>query len=142
VLKANPEALSFAPGSVISAGTQLYATSVEQSKDADKQAQIRGYLQAISEAIKLIVDDEANGFKQTMELMQRYEVPALKQPEIAVEALKEFVKSWTVDGRDKVGHTNPQTWQATYDELVESGLLDGGKDPSEWVTTEFAPKNA
>lgn len=139
VLKAEPDAVSFAPSSAISAGTQLYATSIPQSKDPDKKPLIRGYLQAIAEAINMIIDDEANGFKKTMELMQPYEVPALKDPEIAVAALKEFVKSWTADGRDKVVHTNPQTWQATYDEMVESGLVAGGKDPSQWVTTEFAP---
>jgi NitT/TauT family transport system substrate-binding protein len=139
VLKAEPDALSFAPSSAISAGTQVYATSKEQSKDPKKHDQIRRYLQAVAEAILFIVDDEKNGFKQTMELMKRYEVPALKDPEVATGALKQFVKSWQADGRDKVVHTNPQKWQATYQEMVDSGLVDGGKDPSQWVTDEFAP---
>ena len=139
VLKAEPDALSFAPSSVISAGTQLYATSTEQSKDPKKQKQIRGYLQAVADAIQFIVDDEKNGFTKTMDLMKPYEVPSLKNPEIAVEALKLFVKSWSADGRDKVVHTNLQKWQATYKELVDSGLVAGGKDPSQWVTDEFAP---
>jgi NitT/TauT family transport system substrate-binding protein len=141
VLKAEPDALSFAPSSAISAGTQLYATSVEQSKDPRKQEQIRRYLQAIADAVVFIVDDEKNGFTKTMDLMKRYEVPALKDPEIAVGALKQFVQSWQADGRDKVVHTNPQKWQATYQELVDSGLVAGGKDPSRWVTDKFAPKS-
>jgi NitT/TauT family transport system substrate-binding protein len=142
VLKAEPDALSFAPSSAISAGTQVYATSTAQLRDAGKQQQVRGYLQAVADAIRFIIDDEAKGFTETMNLMQRYEVPALKQPEIAVEALKEFVKSWTADGRDKIAHTNPQTWQATYDEMVTSGLIGGGKNPSEWVNNDYAPKAA
>lgn len=140
VLKAEPDALSFAPSSAISAGTQVYATSVQQSKDPKKQEQIRGYLQAVAEAILFIVDDEKNGFRQTMDLMKKYEVPALKDPEVATGALKQFVKSWTADGRDKVVHTNAQKWQATYQEMVDSGLVAGGKDPGQWMTDEFAPK--
>jgi NitT/TauT family transport system substrate-binding protein len=139
VLKAEPDAVSFAPGSVISAGTQVYATSTEQSMDDGKKQQIRGYLQAIADAIRFIIDDEAGGFTKTMDLMKRYDVPSLKDPDIAAAALREFVKSWTADGRDKVVRTNPQTWQATYDELVGSGLVAGGKDPSRWMTTTFAP---
>jgi NitT/TauT family transport system substrate-binding protein len=139
VLKAEPDAVSFAPSSVISAGTQVYATSTEQAKDSRKQQQIRGYLRAIADAVKFIVDDEANGFTKTMELMKPYDVPALKDPEIAAAALREFVKSWTADGRDKVAQTNPETWKATYDELVSSQLVPGGKDPAKWMTTEFAP---
>jgi NitT/TauT family transport system substrate-binding protein len=142
VLKAEPDAVSFAPGSVIAAGTQIYATSTEQSKDPRKQQLIRGYLQAIADAIKFIVDDEAGGFTKTLDLMRAYDVPSLKDPQIAVNALREFVKSWTVDGRDKVAQTNPETWKATYDELVRSGLVAGGKDPSRWMTTEFAPTSA
>jgi NitT/TauT family transport system substrate-binding protein len=141
VLKSEPDAVSFAPSSAISAGTQVYATSVEQSKDPRKQEQIRGYLQAVAEAIVLIVDDESNGFRQTMDLMKKYEVPALKDPEVATGALKQFVRSWTADGRDKVVHTNPQKWQATYQEMVDSGLVAGGKDPAQWMTDQFAPKS-
>jgi NitT/TauT family transport system substrate-binding protein len=142
VLKAEPDAVSFAPSSAISAGTQVYATSTEQAKDSRKQRQIRGYLQAVADAIRLIVDDEPGGFTKTMDLMKPYDVPSLKDPGIAAAALREFVKSWTADGRDKVAHTNPQTWRATYDELVASELVAGGKDPSRWTTTEFAPKSA
>ncbi len=140
VLKAEPDALSFAPSSAISAGTQLYATSIEQSKDPRKQEMIRNYLQAIAEAVLFIVDDEKNEFKETMDLMKKFEVPALKDPEVAVGALKEFVKSWQADGRDKVVHTNQETWKTTYQELVDAGLLPAGKDPSQWVTDQFAPK--
>jgi NitT/TauT family transport system substrate-binding protein len=139
VLKAEPDAVSFAPSSVISAGTQLYATSTEQSKDSRKQQQIRGYLAAIADAIRFIIDDEAGGFTKTMDLMKPYDVPALKDPEISAAALKEFVKSWTADGRDKLVQMNPDTWRATYDELVDSDLVAGGKDPSKWMTTAFAP---
>jgi NitT/TauT family transport system substrate-binding protein len=142
VLKAEPDAVSFTPGSVISAGTQVYATSTEQSKDSRKQRQIRGYLQAVADAIRFIIEDETSGFAKTMDLMKPYDVPSLKDPEIAAAALREFVKSWTADGREKVVHTNPQTWRATYDELVDSGLAPGGKDPSQWMTTAFAPMSA
>jgi NitT/TauT family transport system substrate-binding protein len=142
VMKAEPDAVSFAPSSVISAGVQLYATSTEQSKDSRKQKLIRGYLQAISDAIRFIIDDEAGGFTKTMDLMKSYDVPALKDPEIAAAALREFVKSWTADGRDKLVQSNPDTWKATYDELVDSELVAGGKDPSKWMTTEFAPTSA
>jgi NitT/TauT family transport system substrate-binding protein len=140
VLKQQPEAVAFAPSSAVSAGVQLYATSTEQSENAGKQDQIRRFLQAIADSIKFMIDDEKNDFKETMRLIgTKYDVPAFKDPTVAVEALKLFVKSWTVDGPEKIVQTNPQGWQTTYDEMVKSKLVAGGKDPSKWMTDKFAP---
>ncbi|MFC6021258.1 ABC transporter substrate-binding protein [Plantactinospora solaniradicis] len=140
VLKQQPEAVAFAPSSAVSAGVQLYVTSTKQSEDAGKQDQLRRFLQAIADSIKFMIDDEKNEFKETMRLIgTKYDVPAFKDPAVAVEALKLFVKSWTVDGPEKIVQTNPQSWQATYDEMVKSQLVAGGKDPSKWMTDKFAP---
>jgi hypothetical protein len=58
---------------------------------------------------------------------------------VAAEALGFFVDAWTADGLDRVVETNPDTWQATYDELVDAGIVAAGEDPSAWITDEFAP---
>ena len=143
LLAQQPEALAFAPSSTISAGSQLYATSTKQAEDPQKQDQIRRFLQAIADAIHFIIEDEKNGFKETMRLMgSKYEVPVLKDPEIAAAALKLFIESWTADGADKVVQTNPKTWQAAYDEMVKSKLVPAGGDPSKWMTAEFAPSGS
>ncbi|GAA3731313.1 hypothetical protein GCM10022225_11440 [Plantactinospora mayteni] len=143
VLAQQPDAVAFAPSSVVSAGVQLYATSKQQSEDPGNQDQFRRFLQAIADSIKFMVDDEKNGFKETMRLIgTKYDVPSFKDQAVAVEALKLFVKSWTVDGPDKIVQTNPQSWQATYDEMVKSQLVAGGKDPSAWLTDKFAPTAA
>ncbi|MBE1489787.1 ABC transporter substrate-binding protein [Plantactinospora soyae] len=141
VLAQEPDAVAFAPSSVVSAGSQAYATSKEQLARAGNQDQIRRFLQAIADSIRFMVDDEKNDFKETIRLIgTKHQVPSFKDPGVAVEALKLFVKSWTVDGVDKVVQTNPDTWRSTYDVMVKSGLVPAGKDPSQWLNADYAPK--
>ncbi|GAA3741428.1 hypothetical protein GCM10022225_26100 [Plantactinospora mayteni] len=140
VLQQQPDAVAFAPSSVIAAGSQAYATSKAQLAEAGNQDRIRKFLQAIADAITFMVDDEKNEFKETLRLIgSKHDVPSFKDPGVAVEALKLFVKSWTVDGVDKVVHTNPQTWRSTYDEMAKSGLVPAGKDPVQWLNADYAP---
>nr|WP_275585956.1 ABC transporter substrate-binding protein [Geodermatophilus sabuli] len=138
--KQQPEAVAFAPSDFIESGNQLYMTSRDQAADEAKADQLRRFTRAIEQAIAFMVEDEANGFTETIDsISSAYDVPSFADREVAAEALTFFVDAWTADGLDRVVETNPDTWQATYDELVDAGIVAAGEDPSDWITDEFAP---
>ncbi len=138
--KQQPEAVAFAPSDFIESGNQLYMTSRDQAEDEAKADQLRRFTRAIEQAIAFMVEDEANGFEETIDsISSAYDVPSFADREVAAEALALFVDAWTADGLDRVVETNPDTWQATYDELVDAGIVAAGEDPGAWITDEFAP---
>ncbi len=143
ILREEPTALSFAPASVISAGNQQYTTSERQLSDETQADQVRRFLLGIRDAIEFVIDDEKNDFKKTMgTISAKYVVPAFKDRQVSVEALKRYVGSWTADGQDQIVQTNPAVWQATYDELVNAEIVPGGQNPKDWITDEYAPTGA
>jgi NitT/TauT family transport system substrate-binding protein len=143
ILREEPTALSFAPASVISAGNQQYTTSERQLSDETQADQVRRFLLGIRDAIEFVIDDEKNDFKKTMDTISaKYVVPAFKDRQVSVEALKRYVGSWTADGQDQIVQTNPAVWQATYDELVNAEIVPGGQNPKDWITDEYAPTGA
>jgi NitT/TauT family transport system substrate-binding protein len=143
ILREEPTALSFAPASVISAGNQQYTTSERQLSDSTQEDQVRRFLLGIRDAIEFVIDDEKNDFKKTMDTISaKYVVPAFKDRQVSIEALKRYVGSWTADGQDQIVQTNPAVWQATYDELVNAEIVPGGQNPKDWITDEYAPTGA
>jgi NitT/TauT family transport system substrate-binding protein len=143
ILKEEPTALSFAPASVISAGNQQYTTSERQLSDSTQEDQVRRFLLGIRDAIEFVIDDEKNDFKETMDtISSKYVVPAFEDQQVSIEALKLYVGSWTADGQDQIVQTNPEVWQATYDELVNAKIVPAGQNPKDWITDEYAPTGA
>jgi NitT/TauT family transport system substrate-binding protein len=143
ILREEPTALSFAPASVISAGNQQYTTSERQLSDSTQEDQVRRFLLGIRDAIEFVIDDEKNDFKKTMDTISaKYVVPAFKDKQVSIEALKRYVGSWTADGQDQIVQTNPAVWQATYDELVNAEIVPGGQNPKDWITDKYAPTGA
>ncbi len=134
-----PDAVVYAPNDAISSGGQVYVTSQEQTEDPEKQEQLRKYLAAIDETLKFIIADEANGFTETLECLSSVDIPALQTPEIAKESLSVYVESWTAAGEDQIGATVPEQWEAVYQEMVDSGFIEDGLDPSEWYSNDFLP---
>jgi NitT/TauT family transport system substrate-binding protein len=140
LLKQDSDAVLFAPSTVVSAGVQSYTTSKDQLADPARQDALRRYLQAVTETIRFIIDDEKNNFAETIRIIStKYDVPSLQDTGVAIDALKTYTASWATDGVDKVARTMPQKWQASYDEMVRSGLLKPGLDPSKWMNDTFAP---
>ena len=137
--QSRPEAVVYDPNRDITAGAQVYATSRDQAQDPGTQDKLRRYLAAIDEAMQFVVDDERNGFAETMELIgSKYEVPALADPDVARAALGSYVDSFTA-GETLVGAA-PERWRATYDEIVGIGQLPPGMDPGQWLDTSLAPQ--
>jgi NitT/TauT family transport system substrate-binding protein len=136
-----PDAVIFDPSDAIKSGSQIYVTSQEQAKDSAKQEQVRKYLAAIKKTIQFIVEDEANGFTETMNCIKKeYKVPALDNEAVAREALSQFVGSWTAAGEDQIARTVPEQWNAVYDEMLGADFIKDGLDPAAWFTNDFAPE--
>jgi NitT/TauT family transport system substrate-binding protein len=132
-----PDAVIYDPSEAIKSGGQVYVTSQDQAKDKQKQEQLRNYMAAISDAIASVQKDEANNFSETLKCLQKYDIPALKDPAVATATLKEYVKSWTQGG--DVLTTDEQTWKTVYKENVGSDFVPDGKDPSKWFTNDYVP---
>lgn len=138
--KQQEKAVVYDPSDDIKSGAQLYMTSTEQAEDPEKQDQIRRYLAAVESAINFMIEDEANGFAETLKcISSEYEVPAMADPEVAKETLSGYVKSWTAAGEGTIAHTDTQQWEDTYREMVDAGLIEDGLDPNDWVNNDFAP---
>ncbi len=126
------------PGEFIASGAQLYM--VWRDGLAENEPLIRRYLNAIYGAVTAMVEDEDEGFEQTLHTLRtKYSFGTLQDTAVAQESLSEYVRTWTSDGRDNLMRTMPETWQRGYEELVQAGQAEGGKDPSEWFTNELVP---
>jgi NitT/TauT family transport system substrate-binding protein len=137
--QSRPDAVVYNPNDAIDAGDQVYVTSRQQAQDPEKQDQLRRYLLAIRDAMQFMIDDEANGFAETMRIIsESYDVPALENPEVAREALAGYVDAWT--GGDALLHTSPEAWTAIYEEVEAAGEVPEGLNPADWMTNDFAPE--
>ncbi|MFW3168689.1 ABC transporter substrate-binding protein [Geodermatophilus sp. CPCC 206100] len=134
-----PEAVVYNPSEDVRSGGQVYITSQEQAEDPAKQEQLSSYLTAIKQAVQFVVEDQANDYAETIECLSEYEIPTLQDPEVGKAALDQYVESWTAAGDDQIAVTDPEQWQAIYDEMSGSGFVPEGLDPAEWYTDEFAP---
>jgi NitT/TauT family transport system substrate-binding protein len=137
--KQQPDAVVYSPSDDVKSGGQVYVTSKDQADDPAKQKQLRSYLAAIKEAVQFVAKDEANGFAETMKCLSKYNIPTLKDPEVAKGALTQYVESWTTAGDDEIARTEKDQWQTVYKEMSSSGFIPKGKDPSKWYTNDFAP---
>jgi len=127
----------FNPGEFMAAGAQFYMVSNDGLVEhADV---IRRYLAGIYAALEFMIDDE--GFDRTLEtLRQRYSFATLQDTAIAKASLAEYVGIWTAEGRDNILLTDGEVWQRGYDELVQAGLAESGRDAAAWFTNEFVPR--
>jgi hypothetical protein len=55
----------------------------------------------------------------------------------ARESLREYVRVWTLGGRDNVLLTSRARWAAGYNELVLAGIAVAGALPEKWFTNEL-----
>ncbi|MEU6701345.1 ABC transporter substrate-binding protein [Pseudonocardia sp. NPDC046786] len=132
--RTRPEAVVYDPNQDVDAGAQMYVTSAEQMADPQTRDRLERYAAAVEEAMQFIIDDEANGFAETMRLIgSEYEVPALADPEVATAALSAYVDAYTAG--DTLLGVSPERWQAAYDEIVGIGQLPPGLDPGAWLDT-------
>lgn len=134
-----PDVVVLDLGKTLSSGSQLYMTSkptAEKSPDL-----IRRYMRATRDAVDFVIKDADNDFAETLKMLgsSKYQLPTLKNPEVAKGSLRGYVESWTLDGPENVLKTVPARWEAAYKELVEAGMVPGGKQPDQWYTNDYWP---
>jgi NitT/TauT family transport system substrate-binding protein len=141
--RTQPDAVVYRASDDVSAGTQVYVTSAQQAENPEAADQLRRFLAAVERAMEFIVADAEGGFGETMRIIgEKFEVSALDDPDVARETLQAYVDSFTADGTQNLVFASPDRWRATYDELVEIGLIRPGLDPVGWLDPRFAPTAA
>ncbi|MGY1631396.1 ABC transporter substrate-binding protein [Geodermatophilus sp. SYSU D01186] len=133
------DAVVYSPSDDVQSGGQVYVTSQEQADDPEKQEQLKSYLAAVKAAVQFVVEDQANGYAETIECLSEYDIPTLEDPEVGKAALDQYVESWTAAGDAEIARTVDEQWQTVYDEMSGSGFVPEGLDPAEWYTNDFAP---
>jgi NitT/TauT family transport system substrate-binding protein len=124
------------PGDFIQSGAQVYMVSVEGL--AKNRDMIRKYLEAVHAAIEFMIDDD--GFDETLRILrQKYSFATLDDEAVAKASLEDYRNAWTAEGRNNVLRTVPESWRRGYEELVQAGRVEGGRDPSEWYTNDLVP---
>jgi NitT/TauT family transport system substrate-binding protein len=129
-----PEAVVFDPGSVVTSGAQLYATSrptLEKQRDL-----IQRYMRAIKSAVDFVIADES--LDETLRLMRsKYHFQTLDNTDVAKNALREYVKLYTADGKDNVLKTKPERWQRSYEEMTTADVVKKGLQPGDWLVNDL-----
>jgi NitT/TauT family transport system substrate-binding protein len=124
------------PGDFIQSGAQVYMVSadgLERNRDI-----VRRYLEAVYAAIDFMIDDD--GFDETLRIMrQKYSFATLEDDAVAKASLEDYRAAWTAEGRHNVLRTVPESWRRGYEELVQAGRVESGRDPSEWFTNDLVP---
>ena len=123
---------------------QTWITTAGNLEDPERVKDLEAFLAAIDEAVQAVIDDAPNDFENVLKTLRDsgdWTFPALEDDEVAVEALKIYTtETWVQEGSDvRLLENDMDAWQSTYDTYVKAGLLQGGKDPQEWITNDYVP---
>jgi NitT/TauT family transport system substrate-binding protein len=134
--KQRPNVAILRPGQFIESGAQFYMVSDDGL--VKYREEIKKYLAAVHTALEFIIADD--GFDATLRTIRRkYSFATLEDEAVAKDSLQAFVEAWTSQGMENVLRTVPERWQQGYEELVQAGQAEAGKDPSQWFTNELLP---
>ena len=137
VQRQHPDAVVLDPAQVISGGTQVYIVSQAALTDPAQRDAAQRYLRAIRAAMESVIADQT--LDATLEsLGSAYDIPILREPEVAKETLRQYIASWQAGGGQLL-ETSAQGWASVYDESVAVGLVRDGMDASTWFTNELVP---
>lgn len=130
-----PDAVVLDPSQMISGGTQLYITNKQALNDPAQRDTVERYLRAVRAAMESVIADES--LDKTLEMLgSEYDIPILRQPEVAKETLRSYIASWQANGGPLL-ETSPEKWTGIYQESVSVGLVPDGQDPSAWFTNDL-----
>jgi NitT/TauT family transport system substrate-binding protein len=137
VQRQQPDAVVLDPSQVIAGGTQVYITSRSALADAAQRDVLQRFLRAVRAAQESVIADQS--LDATLEkLGSAYDIPILREPEVAKETLRQYIASWQAGGGQLL-EISPDAWATVYDESVTVGLVPGGLDASSWFTNELVP---
>lgn len=123
---------------------QTWITTADNLEDPELVEDLEAFLAAIDEAVQDVIDDAPNDFENVLQTLREsgdWSFPALEDDQVAVEALKIYTtETWVNEAADvRLLENDLEAWQTTYDTYVDAGLLQGGKDPQEWITNDYVP---
>ena len=137
VRQQEPDAVVLDPAQFVDGGTQVYMSSQQALQDPAQRDVLQRYLRAIQAAMEQVIADES--LDATLEMLgSEYDIPILRDPEVAKETLRTYIASWQANGGPLLA-TSPQKWASIYDESVAVGLVPSGLDPAQWFTNDLLP---
>lgn len=146
IVDQNEDAVSSPAGLVDAPERQVWITTQSNLEDPDRVDDIERFLAAIKEATQELIDDRENDFSNVLATLRDsgdWDFAALKDDAIAVEALNTYTTETWIDSTGTVGllENDEDYWTTIYDAYVEGGLLEGGADPSSWITSDLLSAN-
>lgn len=144
IVNQNDDAISSPAGLIDAPERQVWITTQSNLENPDRVDQIERFLAAIKEATQAIIDDAENDFANVLATLRDsgdWDFAALTDDAVAIEALTTYTTETWIDSTGAVGllENDVDYWELTYDAYVESGLLEGGADPTAWITDELLP---
>lgn len=142
IVNQNDDAVSSSAGLVDAPERQVWITTQTNLEDPERVDQMERFLAAIKEATQEVIDDSANDFENVLATLRDsgdWDFAALEDDAIAVEALQTYTTETWIDSTGAVGllENDDEAWADIYDAYVDGGLLEGGGDPSQWITSEL-----
>jgi NitT/TauT family transport system substrate-binding protein len=134
VQRQQPDAVVLDPSQVIAGGTQVYMTSQATVADPAQRDVVARFLRAVRAAQESVVADTS--LDSTLQkLGDAYDIPILREPEVAKETLRQYTKSWQATG--ELLRIDPEQWGRVYEEAAAEELVPGGLDPNTWFTNDL-----
>lgn len=134
-------AVLFDPSTDVPAA-QNYFTTAKDLKNAQDRDAIKKYLAAIHAAMKFVIADADNGYKNIIDLISsKYNVDSLKDPKVAKSSLDIYVKAWEgQEGPSGLLKNNLDSWNRLYKLMSKAGAVKKGLDPKGWITNDYVPQ--
>lgn len=144
IVEQNDDAVSSPAGLVDAPERQVWITTESNLEDAGQVEDIERFLAAIKEATQELIDDRENDFANVLATLRDsgdWDFAALEDDAIAVQALETYTTETWIDSTGTVGllENDDDFWTDIYDAYVDGGLLEGGGDPSAWITSDLLP---
>jgi NitT/TauT family transport system substrate-binding protein len=136
VQRQQPDAVVLDPSQVIAGGTQVYMTSQAALADPTQRDVLQRFLRAVRAAQESVIADQS--LDVTLKALgDAYDIPILRQPDVAEETLRQYVASWQASG--ELLRIAPDQWSRVYGEATAEQLVPGGLDASTWFTNDLLP---
>jgi NitT/TauT family transport system substrate-binding protein len=136
VQRQQADAVVLDPSQVIAGGTQVYLTSQAALADPAQRDVLQRFLRAVRAAQESVIADQS--LDATLKTLgDAYDIPILREPDVAKETLRHYIASWQASG--ELLKISPDQWARVYDEAVTEQLLPAGLDESSWYTNDLLP---
>ena len=137
VQRQQPDAVVLDPSQVIAGGTQVYLTSQQALADPAQRDVLQRFLRAVRAAQESVIADQP--LDATLKTLgDAYDIPILREPDVAKETLRTYIASWQAGGEGLL-KISPSAWSRVYDESVAVQLVPAGLDAGKWYTNDLLP---